>query len=174
MDIISFSFLQSSKINKSRRTSSAVSLTPQHLNTSFNGDLSLSGEDLSTSTHLLSTSRFSPIELICWSSLLACLGDLEMRPSRIPIPIAMSTPAPSIISRTSSRESIISEQSSFSISSSSQRKASKLPLAVSRQKKSTTNGTTSTKTSWVIQWSPGRDKMLFIWLYSPNFAFSYA
>ncbi|CAF1221360.1 unnamed protein product [Rotaria sordida] len=90
--------------DKSNRTSSTISLTQQQQqqNSSSNGDLSVSREDLSTSPHILS--------------------DSETRPSLIPIPIPMYTPATSTLSRTSSRESILSEQSCASTSSTTQQR----------------------------------------------------
>ncbi|CAF1052712.1 unnamed protein product [Rotaria sordida] len=90
--------------DKSNRTSSTISLTQQQQqqNSSSNGDLSVSREDLSASPHILS--------------------DSETRPSLIPIPIPMYTPATSTLSRTSSRESILSEQSCASTSSTTQQR----------------------------------------------------
>ncbi|CAF1104230.1 unnamed protein product [Adineta ricciae] len=113
--------------DKSRRTSSINSYTQQHqTNSSSIGDLSASGDDLSTSPHILS--------------------DSEARPSHIPVPIASYTPNTSTLSRTSSRESVLSEHSIASISYAQQRRPSKLPLPVTRHKKSS-NGSTPTKNS---------------------------
>ncbi|CAF3599478.1 unnamed protein product [Adineta steineri] len=110
--------------DKSRRTSSINSfLQQQQPNSSF-GDLSASGDDLSTSPHVLS--------------------DSEARPSHIPILVPSTTPGASTLSRTSSRESVLSEQSIASTSSAQQRRPSKLPLPVIRQKK-TSNGTSPAK-----------------------------
>ncbi|CAF3366835.1 unnamed protein product [Rotaria socialis] len=114
--------------DKSRRTSSTVSSTPpqQQRNASSIGDLSASGDDLVTSPHVLS--------------------DSEAKPSHIPIAVVATTPVTSTLSRTSSRESVLSEHSIASTSSTQQRRPSKLPLPVSRQKKAT-NGSTSVKNS---------------------------
>ncbi|CAF1535050.1 unnamed protein product [Adineta steineri] len=111
--------------DKSRRTSSINSFLQQQQqpNSSF-GDLSASGDDLSTSPHVLS--------------------DSEARPSHIPILVPSTTPGASTLSRTSSRESVLSEQSIASTSSAQQRRPSKLPLPVIRQKK-TSNGTSPAK-----------------------------
>lgn len=57
----------------------------------------------------------------------------------------MYTPAASTLSRTSSRESVLSEHS-FISTSSTYRRASKLPLPIARYKKPT-NGTTPVKNS---------------------------
>ncbi|CAF4976351.1 unnamed protein product, partial [Rotaria sp. Silwood1] len=111
--------------DKSRRTSSTVSLKQQQQNSTSIGDLSVSGDDLSTSPHVLS--------------------DSEAKPSHIPIAVAATTPVTSTLSRTSSRESVLSEHSIAS-TSSQQRRPSKLPLPISRHKK-TTNGTTPVKNS---------------------------
>ncbi|CAF4252146.1 unnamed protein product, partial [Rotaria sp. Silwood2] len=112
--------------DKSRRTSSTISLKQQQQNSTSIGDLSVSGDDLSTSPHVLS--------------------DSEAKPSHIPIAVAATTPVTSTLSRTSSRESVLSEHSIASTSSSQQRRPSKLPLPISRQKKAT-NGTTPVKNS---------------------------
>ncbi|CAF0847061.1 unnamed protein product [Rotaria sordida] len=113
--------------DKSRRTSSTISLTQQQQQNSASvGDLSVSGDDLSTSPHVLS--------------------DSEVKPSHIPIAVAATTPVTATLSRTSSRESDLSEHSIASTSSSQQRRPSKLPLPISRNKK-TTNGTTPAKNS---------------------------
>ncbi|CAF4468439.1 unnamed protein product [Rotaria socialis] len=110
---------------KSDRMSSALNLTQQQ-NSSSNCDLSLSADELSISSHINS--------------------DTEAKPSLIPIPVAMYTPATSTLSRTSSRESVLSEQSCISTSSTQQRRPSKLPLPISRYKKAT-NGTAPVKNS---------------------------
>ncbi|CAF1300148.1 unnamed protein product [Rotaria magnacalcarata] len=114
--------------DKSRRTSSIVSSTPpqQQRNASSIGDLSASGDDLVTSPHVLS--------------------DSETKPPHIPIAVVATTPVASTLSRTSSRESVLSEHSIASTSSTQQRRPSKLPLPISRQKKAT-NGTTPVKNS---------------------------
>ncbi|CAF1587078.1 unnamed protein product [Rotaria magnacalcarata] len=114
--------------DKSRRTSSIVSSTPpqQQRNASSIGDLSASGDDLVTSPHVLS--------------------DFETKPPHIPIAVVATTPVASTLSRTSSRESVLSEHSIASTSSTQQRRPSKLPLPISRQKKAT-NGTTPVKNS---------------------------
>lgn len=119
-----------SKLSNGQRPSCLVHPAPtpirplkdrSRLSTSSNGDLSVSADDLSFSSQLISEN--------------------DLKPSRIPIPIAMSTPAPSTISRTSSRESLLSEQSISSASSLNHRKASRLPIAVARQKKSVVTAT---------------------------------
>lgn len=88
-----------------------------------------------------------PLQNMISTRFLHRSGDSDTKPSRIPVPIGMSTPATSITSRTSSRESLLSEQSN---SSAQQRRPSKLPLPVSRKKLMTINSsTTSTKNSWI-------------------------
>lgn len=75
------------------------------------------------------------------------LDDSEPKPSQIPIPTTLYTPTASTMSRTSSRESILSEHSLLSNSSlQQQRRPSKLPLPTSRSKK-TTNEATPVKNS---------------------------
>ncbi|CAF2636953.1 unnamed protein product [Rotaria sp. Silwood2] len=111
---------------KSNRASSTIPLTQQQQNSSSNGDLSISGDDPSASQNIL--------------------NDSETKPSLIPIPIPMYTPAASTLSRTSSRESVLSENSCTSTSSTQQRRPSKLPLPISRYKKAT-NVTTPVKNS---------------------------
>jgi len=58
----------------------------------------------------------------------------------------MYTPAASTLSRASSRESILSEHSFVSTSTTQQQRPSKLPLPISRHKKAT-NVTTPVKNS---------------------------
>lgn len=71
------------------------------------------------------------------------LDDSEIKHSRLSVPCAMSTPATSILSRTSSRESVISEHSFLSPSPPQQqtRRASKLPLPIGRFKTSINTNT---------------------------------
>jgi hypothetical protein len=137
--LICFIFYKGIK-DKSRRTSSIISLTQRPPNSSSFNDLSVSGDDLSISPHVLSK-RFSFEKLIQTNFL----GDSEAKPSHIPIAVASTAPVASTLSRTSSRESVLSEHSVAS-TSSTQRRPSKLPLPVSRHKKGT-NGTTPTKNS---------------------------
>ena len=127
--------------DKSRRTSSIASLSQRPPNSASFGDLSASGDDLVTSPHISSKNFF----LLTLNTNESNLGDSEARPSHIPIPVAPTTPMSTTLSRTSSRESVLSEQSVAS-TSSTQRRPSKLPLPVSRHKKST-NGTTPAKNS---------------------------
>jgi hypothetical protein len=111
--------------DKSRRTSSTMSLTPQH------------HQPPSPNVHSESLARVCAcLTAMTHSSFLALPGDSELRPSLIPILIPMNTPVTSTLSRTSSRESVLSEHSVTSASSTQQqRRPSKLPLLVTRQKK---------------------------------------
>ncbi|CAF1503793.1 unnamed protein product [Adineta steineri] len=104
--------------DKCRRTSSTYSLKQQQQQQSTslsNGDLSMSADDLSVSPRVSS--------------------DSETKQSLIPIAITMYTPATSTLSRTSSRDSILSENSFVSTSSSLKHRPSKLPLPINRHRK---------------------------------------
>ncbi|CAF1124963.1 unnamed protein product [Adineta steineri] len=103
--------------DKCRRTSSTYSLKQQQQQSTSlsNGDLSMSADDLSVSPRVSS--------------------DSETKQSLIPIAITMYTPATSTLSRTSSRDSILSENSFVSTSSSLKHRPSKLPLPINRHRK---------------------------------------
>jgi hypothetical protein len=126
---VDFVLFKSLKEKSRPISSSTISLTQQS-----NGDLSNSGDDLSVSPRSLD------------KKLNQSLDDSETRQSRIPIPSTLYTPAASTLSRTSSRDSILSEHSYLSTSSTQRQRPSKLPVAISRNKKST-NGTTPVKNS---------------------------
>ena len=73
----------------------------------------------------------------------------------------MYTPTISTLSRTSSRESVLSEHSVGSTSSTQQRRPSKLPLPISRQKKAT-HGSTPAKIEYgEIVWSWEKERGYF-------------